>query len=204
MGMFSLDLKELFGVGGSMNQDDLKLYAEGAVIGVTNYGKAYGKIAERIPVMVGFNFPTFGILNHFSLEVEYYGAKYRNDLALLGNNNVVADWTIQEHPLPSPKPVSNADYSIHKSGYFVKSTLDSNLVRGTAMDKENVTKDNIKWSVSMDKVVSQHVQFLAQVANDHFRPRPVASGLIKSEGGTAEAFASPKDWYFMLRVGYFF
>jgi len=204
VGTFSLDLKALFGGSESMNPDDLKLYGEGGVIGLKSYGKAYGKIAERIPVMVGFNFPTFGLLNHLSLEVEYYGAKYRNDLALVGNNNVVAPWTIQDHRLPSPKPVSNEDYSIHTSGYFVKSTNDSVLVRGTAMDKENVTKDDIKWSVNIDKVIQSHVQFLAQVANDHFRPRPVASGLIQSEGGTAEVFASPKDWYFMLRIGYFF
>jgi hypothetical protein len=204
IGTLSLDLKSLFGGSESMNPDDLKLYAEGGVIGVTNYGKAYSKIAERAPVMVGFNFPTFGLLNHLSLEVEYYGAKYRNDLALIGNNNVVADWTTQDHALPSPKPVTNADYGIDSLGYFRLSTGDSVYVRGTAMDKDNVTKDNLKWSVYIDKVVSQHVQFVAQVANDHFRPRPVASGLIHSEGGTAEVFASPKDWYFMLRVGYFF
>ena len=204
VGTMSLDIKSLLGIGESWHPDDMKLYAEGGVIGVTNYGKAYGKIGERIPIMVGFNFPTFGLLDHLSFEVEHYGAKYRNDLTLVGNNNVVADWTIQEHPIPSPKPPSNADYSIDTAGYFVKSTGEKVYVRGTASDKENVTKDDIKWSIYVDKVVAKHVQFVAQVANDHYRPRPTASNVIKSEGGTAEAFASPKDWYFMLRVGYFF
>lgn len=204
VGTVSLDLQSLLGMD-SRNPDDMKLYAEGGIIGLKNYGKAYSKIAERIPVMVGFNFPTFGFLNHLSLEVEYYGARYRNDLALVGNNNVVAPWTRQDHSVASPKPPSNADYNIHtSSGYFVKSTGDSVLVRGTAMDKENVTKDNIKWSINIDKIVSNHVHFQAQVANDHFRPRPTASGLIQSEGGTAEAFASPKDWYLLFRIGYFF
>jgi hypothetical protein len=144
------------------------------------------------------------MLNHLSLEVEYYGAKYRNDLAMVGNNNTVADWTIMDHAIPSPKPVSNADYGIDSAGYFRKSSGDSTYVRGTAMDKDNVTKDNLKWSLYVDKVVAGHIQFVGQVANDHYRPRPTASGVIHSEGGTAEAFASPKDWYFMLRVGYFF
>jgi hypothetical protein len=42
------------------------------------------------------------------------------------------------------------------------------------------------------------------VANDHYRPRPVATGLIASSGGVAEAFSEQSDWYFMLRMGYFF
>lgn len=201
---FSLDIKKLFGGMEILSEDDLKLYGEAALIGVKSYGKTYGKVSERIPVMVGFNLPTFRILNHLSVEVEYYGAKYRNDLALVGNNNVVADWTRQNHPIPSPKPPSNSNYNIDSSGYFVSDAGDSVYVRGTAMDKNNVTKDDIKWSIMADKVVAGHIQFLAQVANDHYRPRPVASGLIASLGGTAEAFASPKDWYFLLRVGYFF
>jgi len=200
----SLDLKKLFGGMGSLGEDDLKLYGEAALLGWTNYGKAYGKISERIPVMVGFNAPTWRLLNHLSVEVEYYGAKYRNDLALLGYNDIVADWTKQEHPIPSPKPPSNSNYGIDSLGYFKKLNGDSVYVGGTAMDKSNVTKDNLKWSVYVDKIVANHIQFVGQIANDHYRPRPVASGLISSLGGTAEAFASPKDWYYMIRVGYFF
>ena len=72
------------------------------------------------------------------------------------------------------------------------------------MDKENLTMDNLKWSLYVDKTISKHIQFIGQVANDHYRPRPVATGLIKSDGGTAEAFTTSKDWYFMFRMGYFF
>jgi hypothetical protein len=205
VGTASLDLKSLFGGMPSLGADDLKLYGEAGVIGTKDYGKAYGKISERIPVMAGFNFPTWGFLNHLSMEVEYYGARYRNDLALVGNNNVVADWTIQDKSIPSPRPPNNADYGIDSAGYFKKSTDTAGvLVRGTALDKENLTKDNLKWSLFADKVVAGHIQFVAQVADDHYRPRPVATNLIKSAGGTAEAFTSPKDWYYMLRVGYFF
>jgi hypothetical protein len=204
MATVSLDLKALFGGVESLSRDDLRLYAEAGVIGVTNYGKTYGKIAERIPVMVGFNLPTWKLVDHFSIEVEYYGAKYRNDLALLGNDNIVAPWTFQAHPLPSPKPVSNSDYKIDSAGVYRPAGGDTVLVRGTGMDKENLTLDDIKWSVNIDKTLSNHIVFSGQIANDHFRPRPVATGLIKSEGGTAEAFTTMKDWYFTIRMGYFF
>lgn len=203
MAMFSLDLKPLFGIS-SMGGDDLKLYGEAAILGLKNYGKTYGDIKERIPVMFGFNVPTFGLLDHLSLEVEHYGSPYRNDLANLGNNNLVADWTFQDHPIPSPKPVTNADYGISPSGDWVSVTGDTINVSGTGLAREDVSTDNLKWSLFMDKTVSSHIRFMAQVANDHYRPRPVATNVIASGGGVAEAFSESSNWYFMLRMGYYF
>ena len=69
---------ELFGA------DDLKLYGELAVIGLDMtkaYKAVYGGYQRRMPVMVGFNFPAFKILDHLSLEVEWYGARFKDDLA---------------------------------------------------------------------------------------------------------------------------
>jgi hypothetical protein len=202
--MASLDFQELLDIDGPFAEDDWKLYGEVGVIGIRNYGKTYGKLSQRIPVMLGFNFPTWGLLRHLSLEVEYYGARYRNDLALVGNNNLVADWTIQDHPTPSPKPPSDSLYGIVDREYFVNQAGDTVRVAGTALDKENLTLDDFKWSLFLEKIVAGHIQFIGQIANDHYRPRPVAAGMIKSTGGTAEVFASPKDWYYMFRVGFFF
>src|SRR5690606_13501792 len=143
----------------------------------------------RIPVMFGFNFPTFKWLDHLALEVEYYGSPYRNDLARLGNNNTVAPWTIQNRPIPSPKPAENADYRIDANGNWRNVDGDTINVNGTGMARENVTVDNFKWSLYVDKTISNHILFSAQIANDHYRPRPVATGLISATGGTAEAFS---------------
>ncbi len=204
MGMFGLDLQKLLGTE-LANPDDMKLYGEVGVIGIKNYGKAYDDIMKRIPAMLGFNIPTGGLLKHLSLEVEYYGALYRNDLARVGNNNTVAPWTIQNHPIPSPKPVSYTDYGIDPvTGFWVRAEGDTVKVFGTALDKGNQTKDNLKWSLLAEREISKHISIMAQVADDHYRPKSVATGLIKAEGGTQEAFASPKDWYFMVRMGYFF
>lgn len=203
MGMASLDLKPLFGIG-SLGKDDLKLYAEAAVLGIKDYGKTYGDISKRIPVMLGFNFPTFGLLDRLSIEVEQYKAPYRNDLGRLGNNNVVADWTRQPKPIPSPKPVGNDDFTIDANGNWMNAKGDTLNVRGTPLDKENISTDDLKWSLFLDKSVAKHIRFMAQIANDHYRPRPVATGLIAANGGTAEAFSDKSNWYFMLRMGYFF
>lgn len=204
-GFASLDFKPLFGLdGGSMHKDDMKIYGEAALLGVTDYGKTYGKKSERIPVMFGINVPTWGLLDHFKIEVEHYKSPHRNDLARLGVNNVVADWTIQSKPIPSPKPVDYTDFSADTAGNWVNALGDTLHLSGTGLAKQNVHTDDFKWSVLLDKTVAGHIKFTFQAANDHFRPRPLATGLIAANGGTAEAFTDKNNWYFMFRMGYFF
>jgi hypothetical protein len=65
-------------------KEDLKLYGEVALIGMdmsAPYKAIYGGYMQRMPVMVGFNIPTFKLLDHLSLETEWYGAKFKDDLA---------------------------------------------------------------------------------------------------------------------------
>ena len=92
--------------------------------------------------MVGFNFPAFRLLDNLSLEVEWYGAKFRDDL-----------WRYQtgRSLYPSPLPVSNGD------------------VRNIDVES-NQKRDNWKWSLYAAKTIRNHFKISAQVANDHFRP----------------------------------
>lgn len=183
MAMFSVDLKRWIPLRRA-SREDFRLYGEAALLGVKNYGTFYDDPLERIPVMVGFNVPTFGLLDLFSVEVEWYGSPYKNDLANIGNPNaIVAPWMWQNEltPIASPGPVQPGAYA------------DS-------------TADNWKWAVSARKTLARHVQIMAQVANDHYRPYPMnnSSAGIGTTGGTAAALTSPRDWYFMGRVGFFF
>ncbi len=78
-----LDIKALAGGMDAMGAEDLKLYGEVAVLGLDQskaYNALYGKLANRMPIMVGFNLPTFGFLDRLSLEMEFYKAKFRDDL----------------------------------------------------------------------------------------------------------------------------
>jgi hypothetical protein len=179
MGMFSLDPKRWLPFG-NMGAEDFKLYGEVAVIGVKNQGNYYKKIEERIPVMGGFNIPTFGILDMLSFELEWYGSPYRNDLALIGYPaSIVAPWQDPKFPIPSPGPV--------KPGTYADSTAD-----------------NVKWSLFFQKTVSKHVRFTGQIANDHYRPGPLPEAFINSVGGTQAVLTRPSDWYYMARLGFFF
>jgi hypothetical protein len=87
-----------------LGNEDLRLYSEAAILGVKDYAGSldsvniidtttlsgtrntcpvvsYDDIAKRIPVMIGFNIPTFKLLDVLSLEVEWFGSTYYNDLA---------------------------------------------------------------------------------------------------------------------------
>jgi len=181
MGMFSLDPKRWLPFE-NMGSEDFKLYGEAAVLGVKNYGSLYNDIWQRIPVMGGFNVPTFGILDFLSVEVEWYGSPYRDDLSNLGNPaSIVAPWMNQNPPIPSPVPVEPGAYP------------DS-------------VKDNWKWAVVAQKTVAKHIRFTAQIANDHFRPGPLVSDGTgtTTTGGAASVLTAPSDWYFMCRLGFFF
>jgi len=79
MGRFSIDLQTLF-PNNLFGKQDLKLYAEAAILGVVNYprntapagdldlnldGKiGYDDITKRIPVMFGFNWPTNPLMSY--------------------------------------------------------------------------------------------------------------------------------------------
>jgi hypothetical protein len=212
MGQFTFDLRSFFGFE-EMGRNDLKLYGEAAILGVQNYGSVYKKIAERIPWTMGFNLPTWGLLDFCSLEVEWYGARYRNDLGKLGNFNTIgggiAPYTVPDlASIPSPIPVSylnykNIDSSGDTSGVWTNGSGEKVVLPGTALDMLNMVQDNWKWSLYLEKTVLNHVRFIGQIANDHFRPRATA-GPIEEVGGNAEAFSSLKDWYWMFRVGYYF
>lgn len=179
MGMFSIDLKHWL-PSAPWGAQDLKLYGEAAVIGVKDYGSYYDDITERIPVMVGFNIPTFGLLDVLSLEVEWYGSPHRNDLALLGYpRSIVAPWQDPGFGTPSPGPAQVGAYA------------DS-------------TRDNWNWSLYMQKTVARHIQFSAQIANDHYRANQLGTAFVNAVGGTQAVLTSPRDWYLMARLGFFF
>jgi hypothetical protein len=83
MTRFHADPKLLFGfssIGGlALGKGDLILYGEAAILGLKDYPVFYDDMLRRIPVMVGFNFPAFGVLDNLSLEVEYYASKNSSD-----------------------------------------------------------------------------------------------------------------------------
>jgi len=78
MGRAVFDPKPLFGKT-KLGKEDLKLYAEAAILGVENYPYLYEDITERVPVMVGLHLPAFNIVDILAAECEWYGSPHRNN-----------------------------------------------------------------------------------------------------------------------------
>lgn len=87
MARMSFDPKQLFtkdGFGGLLGEQDLRIYTEATLLGTDNYPRAcaspvwYMNPLQRIPVMFGFNFPVFKLLDVLSLEAEWWGNPYPN------------------------------------------------------------------------------------------------------------------------------
>jgi hypothetical protein len=80
-----LDLKKFLGDPDFFGPNDAKIYGEAALVGMKDpdYFPADSIITpslmNRLPIMVGFNIPTFKILDLFSFEVEYCKYPYSYD-----------------------------------------------------------------------------------------------------------------------------
>jgi hypothetical protein len=88
MGRFMFDPKKFFDAP-FFGEADGKLYVEAAVLGLESYPsssaidsfnvsnvKGYDNLWQKIPVMMGFNIPTFKLLDRAALEAEWYGCRY--------------------------------------------------------------------------------------------------------------------------------
>jgi hypothetical protein len=87
-------------------KEDLRLYSEVAVLGLKNYPGFYANLSQRIPVMMGFNFPCFRILDVLGIEAEYYSNPYANSYA---NQFPASAQALQPLPTPSGGPTHNDD-----------------------------------------------------------------------------------------------
>jgi hypothetical protein len=95
MGRCTFDAKPLLPFADIFGSEDLKLYTEIALLGVKNYGGTdsigeygyYPKILYRLPIMAGFNIPTFKTMDVLSFEWEYYGCnpRYKFDIPASSN-----------------------------------------------------------------------------------------------------------------------
>ena len=139
MARASLDLAVLLDMPRSSG--DFRVFAEAAVLGLENQPLFYEDITQRIPVMVGVNLPTFGILDLLSFQVEYLKNPYPDNNYEQFNNNV-------------PKPAY---------------PLDNPLVYADRRAAGEYSDDDLKWSAFLKKSVVPGLDVFLQVANDHLR-----------------------------------
>ncbi len=188
MARFSFDPKYLFG-NGPFGPKDWKFYGEAAIIGTKDYPGVYEKIGERIPVMMGFNIPTLGFLDDCALEVEWYGAEFRDDYYKLVKET-------------SPIPVSNHSQEYDRQADAQGRLSTDSTIAFSDVDVEHMTKDDWKWSLYMSKTIQKYARISLQIANDHYRPWEDSPS-----GATTRyesAFTELRDYYITTKIGFTF
>jgi hypothetical protein len=182
MGRVCIDPKKLIPLA-LFGKEDLKLYAEAAVLGLENYprndtasslyplgtpGKnqwGYDTLKHKIPVVMGFNVPTFKLLDVLAVEAEWYGCTYPNSYRLR-----LGPGPNQGYPVPDPM------------------TNHPNI---------NYNADNWKWSVYIKRTFyNEHIGIIAQFARDHVRNETVIDESFDYE----EALSANEDWWWSAKV----
>jgi hypothetical protein len=153
MGRLVFDFKGLLpdNVARIFGENDGRLYSEVCVLGLENQGvndsahgivAYYDKLWQRIPIMFGFNVPTFKILDVLSLEAEYYRSPYPDDF---GNQ---LRWSSPTEGCPVPA-VGIGDYLVNQTDVY--------------------NRNFWKWSVYASKTFNKHFMLIVQAARDHSR-----------------------------------
>jgi len=98
VGRATFDPKRFF-PSAVFGEEDLKIYSEAAILGLIDYGTWYDTLIQRMPIMLGFNFPTFKILDVLSMEWEWFGSPYPNDMKDMIQNMIPTPVSLQGSPL---------------------------------------------------------------------------------------------------------
>ena len=184
MGRFSFDPKRIFNSStddfGILGKEDLKLYGEGAVLGVADYPASagtdnntygYDTLMHKMPLMLGFNFPAFKALDVLSAEFEWYGCTYPNSY----------EYKFESPIIPVPVRPEKGGSPLLDPHYYA-------------------VGDNWKWAVYAKKNFKSGVYLVGQIARDHIRNEtPIASNIDREE-----ALRTHKAWFWEIKAGYQF
>jgi hypothetical protein len=166
-----------------LGPEDLKFYAEAAVLGVKDYPYYYEGVIHRIPIMAGVNLPTFKLMDMLSFEVEYQNTQFAENVAISYENGL---------PIPQVRKDAIGTYQDAVAKY----------------DKDANGSQDLKWSFYGKKSVIPGLTLYAQAASDHMRgiqyTKVFQSDLVtKSWNYDKHAvwyFPFKGDWYFLFRV----
>jgi len=126
-----------------LGAEDLKVFAEVAVLGVKDYPVYYENITDRMPVMLGANLPTFGFLDLLTVQAEYFHAAWLNNTYAIAEGDGFRAFNTPYLPGSNDAVLAPRVY-------------------------EGLRRDDWKWSVLARKQVGR-LTLSAQAARDHLR-----------------------------------
>ncbi len=118
--------------------EDLRLFAEVAVLGWKNQPVFYTKRSERIPIMFGMTLPTAKLLDLLTIQGEYYKSPY-NDIDLLNSSSL---------PIPSTANTDSVHADDFKWSVYAKKAINKqvNVYAQAASDHLRLTDGRFRAS----------------------------------------------------------
>jgi hypothetical protein len=226
MARFSFDPKKLFQSDFFGNQD-LKLYAEAAFLGVKNYPAAlsspiwYNSPLERIPVVAGFNWPTNPLVVYTGAVVpelfSYYFPEENLNNKELGTLLITAGagiaagagtWFL-EKLLTKKLRLDVLSVEAEWWGNRYPNSMEGVINEGLPIpfqsgvkeiDSTKYKNDNVKWSIYGSKTFAERYRITFQAASDHMR----TFAWDWSRQDWEESLRDPHNWYYVLKFGVLF
>jgi hypothetical protein len=171
-----------------LGEDDLKLYSEAAILGTKNYPYFYNDIMARTPIMAGFNFPTFRLLDKLSIEMEYLKPAFPN-------SNY---WSYATDAVPVPGIIPAGDQTFHDVLYGGVSANDGSIIK--PYDRKSLSHRAFKWSVYLERKLVPGLTLYAQAASDYMRGYNANVGPGALVPLYEPIIKTPSDWYYLVRL----
>jgi hypothetical protein len=169
MARLSLDMGRMLGIEGA---GPFRIFTEAALLGIEDQPFYYDNIAERMPVMVGMNVPTFGLLDLLAFQVEWYGNNALNSMD-------------QYYAAGVPIPERNG-----YSGTQLKKLAWEH-------DPSDYHADDWKWAIQAKKNLIPGLNANLAVASDHLRTVNIL--FLPSANPVMNR---PAHWYYLFRLEY--
>ncbi len=226
MARYSFDPKRFF-TSGFFGEQDLKIYGEAALLGVKNYPVAlsspiwYMSRLERIPVMIGFNWPTNPLVVYTGAAVPEFlsyftpdhsiDAKEMKTLLITGGAGIAAGagtWFLEKF-LSKKLRLDVLSIEAEWWGNRYPNNMEGIVIDGlpipfragtSLIDSMLYKGDNWKWSIYGRKTIAGHYQVTFQAASDHIR----TFALDWNRQDWEESLRSPASWYYVLKFGVLF
>jgi hypothetical protein len=231
MGRFSVDPKKILPnlpvLGDMLGDEDLKVYGEAALIGVKNYPVAlhspvwYNSILERIPVMLGFNWPTDPLVAYTAAVVPelfsfyfpegHLDNKEKKILLITGFSGLAAGAGTKFLEKYLSRKLRLDVLSIEAEWWgnrypnsmqgIVQDGVPLPFLEGTdQIDSTLYKNDNLKWSIYGAKTFAGRYRISFQAASDHMR----TFAWDWSRQDWEESLQGPNKWYYILKFGVLF
>jgi len=171
-----------------LGENDLKLYSEAAILGIKDYPYYYSSMMNRTPIMAGFNFPTFKLLDKLSVEVEYLKPAFPN-------SNY---WSYATDAVPVPGIFPQGGQSFHDILYGGVDANDGSVIK--PYNKHSLSHRAVKWSVFLERKLVPGLTLYAQAASDYMRGYNANVGPGALVPLYEPIIRTPSDWYYLVRL----